>query len=296
MKSSRTSALIVAGRLVLVVLAAGAAVTSLVVWRKGGPSPIGAVSRATYVCPMHPEVTSPSTGDCPICRMALVPKAGPPEAASAERAGLRARATADTPPAASGTLTLPPGKELHGYDAISRTKRFETALEMRTIAAADSRQTGVALFHLDESALIRPGEEGLFSPSSGPRAGAPLGLKVRIVEGPRERWDRSTVLVRFLVDGDAELVPQETGILKLATRLRNDLVVHASSIIDSPEGPYVLTVSDDRRTMTKRPVEVGTRLYGEAAVASGLRRGEQVAAKHTFVLEVERRLDRRATP
>jgi len=28
----------------------------------------------TYVCPMHPEVTSTSRGNCPKCNMKLVPK------------------------------------------------------------------------------------------------------------------------------------------------------------------------------------------------------------------------------
>jgi hypothetical protein len=28
----------------------------------------------TYVCPMHPEVTSPAAGRCPKCGMHLVPK------------------------------------------------------------------------------------------------------------------------------------------------------------------------------------------------------------------------------
>lgn len=28
----------------------------------------------TYVCPMHPEVTSPDPGVCPKCNMKLVPK------------------------------------------------------------------------------------------------------------------------------------------------------------------------------------------------------------------------------
>ena len=32
-------------------------------------------ARPSFVCPMHPEVTSSSPGDCPICRMALEPMA-----------------------------------------------------------------------------------------------------------------------------------------------------------------------------------------------------------------------------
>jgi hypothetical protein len=190
------------------------------------------------------------------------------------------------------SLTLPAGHELHGYDAVSRVKPFESALEMRAPAAAESGQVGVALFHLDESELIRPGEEGLFSPSSGPRDGAPLGLKVRVLDGPRERWDGSTVLVKFQVEASEPLAANETGVLKLASRLRHGLVVAASSIIESPDGPYVLVVQPDRRTLTKRPVEIGTRLYGYAAVISGLREDENVASKYTFVLDVDRREER----
>jgi hypothetical protein len=194
-------------------------------------------------------------------------------------------------------LTLPPGVELRGYDTRAHAQRFETAFEMRVPAAADGTRTGAALFHTDESELIHPGEEGWFSPSSGPR-GAPLGLKVHVLPGPFERWDASTVLVRFEAEPGAELVANETGLLKLATRLRRGLVAPESAIIDSPQGPYVLVAAADRRRVTKRPVELGTRLYGYAAVISGLRDGEYVAAKHAFVLDAERRggATRRAAP
>ena len=39
--------------------------------RPGAPSPGQAV---VYACPMHPEVTSPSPGQCPTCGMNLVAK------------------------------------------------------------------------------------------------------------------------------------------------------------------------------------------------------------------------------
>ena len=47
-------------------------------------------------------------------------------------------------------------------------------------------------------------------------------------------------------------------IKKFATRLRNGLVVRESAVIQSPEGPYVLVASADRRTFTKRPVQIGS--------------------------------------
>lgn len=241
---------------------------------------------------MHPEVASSSPGDCPICRMALVPRAA---AGGGQAHGMPAASEG-----ASGdgraSYTLPPAMALRGWDSLSRAKRFESALEMRVPAAADSPRTGVALFHLDESALIAPGEEGLFSSSSGPRGGAPLGFKVHVLAHARERWDDATVLVHFEVEPGAELVPHETGLLKLGTRLREGLVVRQGAIIDAPAGPYVLVAEADKRTLTKRPVELGTRLYGYAAVVSGLREDEYVAADHTFVLDLERRRGRREAP
>jgi hypothetical protein len=223
--------------------------------------------------------------------MALVPEAAAPAGGGADGARRAAAARSDEPMA----LTLPAGKRLRGHDAVSRTQVFESNLEMRVPAAADDRGTGVALYHLDESELILAGEEGLFSPSSGPRAGQPLGLKVRILPGPRARWDDATVLVRFAAEPGVTLVPRETGLLKLPTRLRKDLVVSDTAILRSPAGPYVLATSD-RRTFTKRPVEIGSMLYEQADVVSGLRRGEYVAATHTFVLDLERRSQRGSGP
>lgn len=285
--SSSTAVLI--GRLVLVAIAAAASAAGFAVWHRDGRSKTAdRASAVRYVCPMHPEVVSAAPGDCPICRMALVPRSA---ARGAEQAHAQATGMGHDGPE---KFTLPAALKLTGYDSLSRTKQFDTAFEMRAPAAAGDTRTGTALFHLDEGELIKPGEEGLFSPASGPRGDAPQGLKVHVLPGPYERWDAFTVLVRFEVDPGTDLVANETGLLKLATRLRHGLVVHESSIIDSPDGPYVLVAEADRHTFTKRPVEVGTRLYDYAAIVSGLHENEHVAATHTFVLDVQRRGQRTA--
>jgi multidrug efflux pump subunit AcrA (membrane-fusion protein) len=176
--------------------------------------------------------------------------------------------------------------ELRAFDAVSRVKRFDISLEMRAPARLESPSLGVALFHRDQSRLIEAGEAAVFSPAS--RADS-AGITVHASDQPLERWDDATDLVRFRVDPGARLFPNETGWVKFATRIRRDLVIRASAVRESPQGPYVLVASNDRHLLRNRPVELGSRLYDYAAVISGLNEGEYVVAKHAFALDVERR-------
>jgi hypothetical protein len=272
-----SSALIVVARVLLMALAAAAVVTGFVVTHKSAPAPVA--SGVSYRCPMHPAVTSPVPGECPICRMALEPQA-------AKAAG----------PGEPASLTLAQGKRLAGFDSVSRVKQFESSFDMRAWAWAESRDVGVALYPRDWAEMLKPGEEGQFEPESGPRGPNPHGIKVRFSEQAPEPWDATTVLVRFRLDdhAGAAFEPKEIGSVKFALRLRNGLVVRQSTIIQSPEGPYVLIASADRRTFTKRPIQIGAIMYDYASVTGGARENEYAVALHTFVLDTERRLGRRA--
>jgi hypothetical protein len=265
---SRSTAAIVATRLLLVAIAAGGLVVGAVA-RKDSHVPAAAAVSAqpSFVCPMHPEVTSSSPGDCPICRMALEPISN----------------TATTEPAALQLATV--SKELRAYDAVSRVKRFETSQEMRFHAWAESRDAGVALMHKDQAKLLVAGEEGQFAPLSA------LGADraVRAGNEPPEPWDESTVRVRFHAAPGVTLPANGTGTVKFATRLRHDLVIREGAVLRSPEGPYVLVATNDRHTLTKRPIEVGSIIYGYASVVSGLQEDEWVLALHAFTLDTARR-------
>jgi hypothetical protein len=272
-----SSSLIVVVRTLLVALAAAAVVAGFALTRRSAPKPVA--SGVVYVCPMHPQVTSPTQGDCPICRMALEPQA--------------AKAPTEPP-----SLTLPGKIRLAGFDSVSRVKQFESSFDMRAWAWAESRDVGVALYPRDQAAMLKPGEDGLFEPESGPRGPNPHGIKVHLAEQAPEPWDASTALVRFRLDGHAgaALQAKEVGSVKFGGRLRNGLVVRESAIIQSPEGPYVLMASEDRRTFTKRPVQIGSTLYEYADVVGGAREDEYAVAQHTFVLDAERRHGRRRAP
>jgi hypothetical protein len=266
---TRVATRVLATRLALVAIAAGGLVAAVVASRVGKtPAAAAASARPSFVCPMHPEVTSSSPGDCPICRMKLEPMAN---VATAE-------------PAALQLATV--SKELRAFDAVSRVKRFETSQEMRFSAWAESRDKGVALVYRDQAKLLAPGEEGRFSPLTGPND----GVTVRLGREPAEPWDGSTVRVRFHAAPGVSLPVGGTASVKFATRVRRDLVVREGAILRSPEGPYVLVATDDRHTLTKRRVEVGSIVYGYAAIISGLEENEWVVAKHTFALDTARRL------
>jgi hypothetical protein len=268
-RGSRSTAAIVTTRLLLVAIAAGGLVVAVVARRASNGSAAAAASaRPSFVCPMHPEVTSSSPGDCPICRMRLEPIAN---VATAEPAALQLARVE---------------KELRAFDAVSRVKRFETSQEMRFPAWAESRDAGIALMYKDQARLLASGEPGQFWSLNGPGDGRP----VRFDGEPPASWDGATVRVRFHAAPGAVLPAGGTGSVKFATRLRHDLVVREGAVLRSTEGPYVLVATDDRHMLTKRPVEIGSIVYGYAAVVSGLKEDEWVVAKHTFALDTARRL------
>ena len=125
-------------------IAAGALVVAVVARRVSKtPAAAAASAQPSFVCPMHPEVTSSSPGDCPICRMALEPIANVATASE---------------PAALQLATV--SQELRAFDAVSRVKRFETSQEMRFAAWAEHRDAGIALVYRDQAKLLVPGETG----------------------------------------------------------------------------------------------------------------------------------------
>ena len=187
-------------------------------------------------------------------------------------------------------------RDLRAFDAVSRVKRFETSQEMRAPAFAETAGAGVALFFRDQAKILLPGEAGVFEPTGRPGEPPPAAITVRIDGAEPESWDSSTIRVRFRADKAQRLPPGATGAVKFDTRLRRGLVIKATAVLQSPDGPYVLVATDERRTLTKRPVEVGSIIQGYIGVEGGLREGEWVVAKNTFSLDAARKMGWRRTP
>ena len=258
-------------------VAAGAVLVGLVAGRRNTPATTAA--QPAFVCPMHPEVTSSLPGDCPICRMALEPAAN--VARGSEPAVLKLDKV---------------HRELRAFDAVSRVKRYETSHEMRAPAWAETAGVGLAVFHRDQAKILLAGEPGVFEPAGRLGQPPPAGVAVRVDSAPPEEWDAGTMRVRFRADKPGTLPLGATGTVKFETRLRRWLVIRASAVLHSPEGPYVLVATDERRTLTKRRVEIGSIVQGYAAVDGGLHDDEWVVAKHTFALDAARRRGWRPAP
>jgi hypothetical protein len=265
---------VLAGRVLLVLLAAGAVGTAFVVTRQD-------VSAARYVCPMHPEIIKPGAGECPICHMDLEP-------ASQRAPDAGAPATGDdaemTPPSLTGDPTYRPSAD------VDIVRRRVLSHELRAPAWIDGDGAAQALLYRDELAALVPGERADFSPTAAPGT----TIEVHLAPTPPVPWDDATARVRFDVDasrpGAAALRPGVVGWLKLAGKQREVLVIPCAAVLPSPEGPHVLVVSADGRTMKSRHVEIGKVSYGLAVVLSGLRYQERVAIRGAFFQDAERRL------
>jgi hypothetical protein len=277
--------LVVVGRTVLLLLAAGAVVAGWVMSRR---DETGLTTKAggKYVCPMHPEVTSDAPGDCPICHMALelgseLPRdnamsAAPGAPGANEEASKIAESMALSPEAAN---------LVHYSVGLVRGHVLPQALQ----DPAWIEESGVvsALLYQDELSALTPDEEAVFFAADRPDA----GFAVRLVADLPVRWDRATYRVHYRFDSsDPAPAPGSPGWVKLANKPRRMLVVPSSAVLESAEGPYVLGYSATDRTFTKRPIEIGKVFSGFTAVVSGVREREVIVAMNAFFFDAERKL------
>jgi hypothetical protein len=272
--SRTTSALVIAGRLILLLLAAVATVWAFAF--------SGAHDRAPSGPGAHAHVhgaSAPGTAERDHAA------GGSEEHGHAHHgAGEHDHAASGTGPAASPVFTV---AESANAQVMGTTEARTFVLSVRAAASLETNGRVTAVLRNDELRRLSPGEHAFFF-----RAAAPAeGIAVRLTAEPPAPWDGSTSQVRFRFDARASgLGPSGVGWVELAARPRKLLVIPSSAVLYSPEGPYVLAAGADGRTFSTRRVEIGRVFPGLAVVLSGLREGEPIVVGSTFSWDAERRL------
>jgi len=258
-----TAARVLAFRVLLFALAAAAfavAVGATRVRREGGAASTG----PRYVCPMHAQITSATPGVCPICRMDL-------ELVSAPGHGASFNAST--------------------YQTYDFVRRRGFGQEVHAPAWVEPSGAIVATVYADEARSLDPAAMGEFSLASSPET----RIEVHVAAGPPVPWDRSTVRVRFDTAGARTAPPGAVGWVHMRGSQRPVEVIPSSAVLESNDGPYVLVAAKEGHSVTKRRIEIGRVIGGQAIVTSGLHVPERILVRSAFFVDAERRMRDEAT-
>jgi multidrug efflux pump subunit AcrA (membrane-fusion protein) len=295
--AGRMPAAALVGRLILLGLAAGGLIAAVRAGRVASGE--GVSAGAIYACPMHPRVTASARGECPICGMALRQRRGALATGPSELGGpMGPGGTIE-----AATLRLPSDLRSLPPSDLRPATRLLIANPILAPAAMETDAAGTAFVHRDQLALLRdqpgatfvaaipaPGGRADADADAAAEAGGGRPVELDAAGAPSPAADRALRSIGFRLRRPGGLRAGQVGWLAFDPGAHPALVVPYAAVLQSPAGPYVLVVSDDRRAFTKRPIELGPVVSGFAVVLSGVREGERVVAANASFLDAERRL------
>jgi hypothetical protein len=199
------------------------------------------------------------------------------------------------PPLASAALSSGPlsaplsvqAENLLRY-GIAFARRHVFPQEIYAPAWLDRSGIATAILYKDEIAELAPSEQAQFFAASAPSRAIPVEWMLE----PEQASDDPTSQARFHVTAHGDNFRAEStqvGWLKLQHKKREALVVPASALLQSPEGPYLLVFLPEQHALKKRNVAIGKTLDGFTAVVSGLGDRELVVGMGAFFVDAERR-------
>jgi multidrug efflux pump subunit AcrA (membrane-fusion protein) len=254
--------------------------------RRAATAPAGA-----YRCPMHPAYVSESPGECPSCRMRLVP---------IERAGTGANeATASSVPGRATVVLSAERRQLLGVRS-EAVRRVPLDRAIRTVGRVAPDETSgprrrwiLADVHERDLAGVRVGTSAEATVPHLPRQvfkGA-VGDMAPVVDG-RTR----SIRVRIEVENrDDALKPGMLADVFLRVALGFGLAVNQDAVIDAGLRRLVFLDRGEGR-YEPREVTLGARAGPLQQVLAGLAEGDRVVTSANFLLDSESSLSAAAPP
>lgn len=235
-----------------------------------------------WTCPMHPQIRSDHSSECPICHMKLV-KVQPQKTAGKEGSHehehnqdeVRVDLNVESAELSTAGVQKVPVETMDLEAHIPIAGRF---LSAATVA-----------FQVYESDLryIRSGLK--FAGESSFFPDAPLSGIITTVDTIVDPTSRTVRVVGNMQKGPRGLIAETTFRGDLAIQLKNVIAIPQSSVLHTGSGALVY-VFGDANLMSPRSVKLGLKTDGYYEVLDGLKVGEFISSGPNFLIDSEAKI------
>jgi Heavy metal binding domain/Barrel-sandwich domain of CusB or HlyD membrane-fusion len=264
----------------ITVLAAAGFWSSKLLWKKNEGAKKAAFEKVEgtgyWTCPMHPQIHSDHSGECPICHMNLVKvKAQAAQTAEQEEAESR-----------SPVFVSAGQRQLLGIQKVAAEKMDLTVhlpVSGRLLSGA------TVAFQVYESDLkrVRPGLT--FTGSSSYYPEAEISGVITSVDNLVDPTSRTVRVLGSIRNGARGLISETTFSGDIALELKGVLAVPESAVLHTGHGDLVYTVAEDG-SLNAQPVKLGLKTESYYEVLEGLSAGQFLSSGPNFLIDSEAKI------